>query len=68
MTAPNHSDQDTDAGVRNPGRRDFLKTTAIGAAAGQPGLACIRARRWRKPKAPGPWPRPKASSTPIQRT
>ena len=38
MTAPNHSDQDTDAGVRNPGRRDFLKTTAIGAAAGAAGL------------------------------
>jgi CubicO group peptidase (beta-lactamase class C family) len=38
MNAPNHSDQDTDAGVRNPGRRDFLKTTAIGAAAGAAGL------------------------------
>jgi hypothetical protein len=27
MNGPKHSDQDTDAGLCNPGRQDFLKTT-----------------------------------------
>ncbi|MBL4558950.1 MAG: beta-lactamase family protein [Rhodobacteraceae bacterium] len=38
MNAPKLSDQDTDAGVVDTGRRGFLKTAAIGAAAGAAGL------------------------------